>query len=249
METHPPHLHHPPKKKLSHHFYEFFMLFLAVFCGFLAENKREHYVEHKREKEYIFSLISDLKKDTAALRQTIRSNYQIQKNYDSLWTILKKPVEAQKGNLLYYYFIPTTYYESFHASKGTIKQLNSGALRLIKNHPAVDSITSYYNSVESAEGQFNTYMRYFDQYHEDAFRIFDYGQIDTFFYSRSKLLSSSVNLTLLTKDPVPIHILFNKLYALSFIVGSYIDQLEGIERQSTATLIFLQKEYHLEENE
>ena len=28
------------------------MLFLAVFCGFLAENFREHLVERRQEKEY-----------------------------------------------------------------------------------------------------------------------------------------------------------------------------------------------------
>ena len=40
------------------------MLFLAVFAGFLAENQREHYVEHQREKQYIRSMIEDLQTDT-----------------------------------------------------------------------------------------------------------------------------------------------------------------------------------------
>src|SRR5882724_522556 len=48
METHAHHLHHAPGKKIWHYFYEFLMLFLAVFSGFLAENWREHYVEHER---------------------------------------------------------------------------------------------------------------------------------------------------------------------------------------------------------
>ena len=39
------------------------MLFLAVFCGFMAENFREHQIEHKREKEYITSLIKDVELD------------------------------------------------------------------------------------------------------------------------------------------------------------------------------------------
>ena len=43
------------------------MLFLAVFCGFLAENEREHMVEHQREKQYMQSLVSDLAADTAVL--------------------------------------------------------------------------------------------------------------------------------------------------------------------------------------
>ena len=33
---------HTEKKKFTHYLWEFLMLFLAVFCGFLAENFREH---------------------------------------------------------------------------------------------------------------------------------------------------------------------------------------------------------------
>ena len=53
MEVHH-HAHHGHEKKTwKHYFWEFFMLFLAVVCGFLAELQLEHYIEHKREKEYI----------------------------------------------------------------------------------------------------------------------------------------------------------------------------------------------------
>ena len=37
---------HTARKKWTHYFWEFIMLFLAVFCGFLAENQREHIIEH-----------------------------------------------------------------------------------------------------------------------------------------------------------------------------------------------------------
>ncbi|TAL42914.1 MAG: hypothetical protein EPN92_10980, partial [Chitinophagaceae bacterium] len=56
---------HTERKKWTHYLWEFLMLFLAVFCGFLAENWREHIVEHKREKQYIFSMIKELEADTA----------------------------------------------------------------------------------------------------------------------------------------------------------------------------------------
>ena len=38
METHAQELHKAPGRGWKHYFFEFFMLFLAVFCGFLAEN-------------------------------------------------------------------------------------------------------------------------------------------------------------------------------------------------------------------
>ena len=40
---------HTAGKKWTHYFWDFLMLFLAVFCGFLAENIREHSVEKHRE--------------------------------------------------------------------------------------------------------------------------------------------------------------------------------------------------------
>ena len=63
---------HTARKKWTHYFWEFLMLFLAVFAGFLAENQREHLVEHKREKEYMQSLIEDLQTDTANLSREVR---------------------------------------------------------------------------------------------------------------------------------------------------------------------------------
>src|SRR5215216_2649885 len=65
MEAH--HHTHTERKRWQHYFFEFFMLFLAVFAGFLAENWREHYIEHTRAKVFAGSLYNDLKMDTAQL--------------------------------------------------------------------------------------------------------------------------------------------------------------------------------------
>ena len=42
---------HSPRKKWTHYFWEFLMLFLAVFCGFLAEYQLEHKIEKDRIKK------------------------------------------------------------------------------------------------------------------------------------------------------------------------------------------------------
>ena len=47
------------------------MLFLAVFCGFLAEYQLEHKIEKESGKQYIQSVYEDLKEDTAMLANTI----------------------------------------------------------------------------------------------------------------------------------------------------------------------------------
>ena len=42
---------HTARKKWTHYFWEFLMLFLAVTLGFFVENQREHYIENQREKK------------------------------------------------------------------------------------------------------------------------------------------------------------------------------------------------------
>ena len=60
---------HTERKRFKHYLWEFFMLFLAVFCGFLAENQRENFVEHHKEKQYMVSLVEDLETDTVELKK------------------------------------------------------------------------------------------------------------------------------------------------------------------------------------
>src|ERR1017187_2295464 len=64
METHAHILNKAPGNGWKHYFFEFLMLFFAVFCGFLAENGREQLRDNRREKEYIYSIVQDLKSDT-----------------------------------------------------------------------------------------------------------------------------------------------------------------------------------------
>jgi hypothetical protein len=47
MEVH--HHSHSARKKWTYYIWEFLMLFLVVFCDFLAENFREHQVQKQRE--------------------------------------------------------------------------------------------------------------------------------------------------------------------------------------------------------
>ena len=42
---------HTPRKKWTHYFWEFLMLFLAVFAGFLAEYQLEHKIEKDRARQ------------------------------------------------------------------------------------------------------------------------------------------------------------------------------------------------------
>src|SRR4029079_7061608 len=97
MEVH----HHPhtARKKWSHYFWEFLMLFLAVFCGFLAENQREHIVEKKRAKEYARSLVHDLSNDTSQLSAFIKRVPFFVGKYDSFLMLHRNLKTATTGQL------------------------------------------------------------------------------------------------------------------------------------------------------
>jgi hypothetical protein len=65
MEVHHhPDLHHR-KKKFKEYLLEFFMIFLAVTMGFIAENVREGIGDREKERHYVESLVNNLKDDTA----------------------------------------------------------------------------------------------------------------------------------------------------------------------------------------
>lgn len=143
METHAHHLHKAPSHGWKHYFFEFFMLFLAVFCGFLAENQREHIVEHKRETQYIRSLVQDVKTDSLQIGQWLIQYRQLQKNCD---TILNNFSEALPfPDYWARNFIAILHgYPDFIYTDQTMQQLkNAGGFRLIRSTSAIDSINAY----------------------------------------------------------------------------------------------------------
>src|SRR5881396_2018878 len=93
---------HAERKKFIHYLWEFLMLFLAVFCGFLAENIREHQVEYKREKQYMFSMLEDLKADTATYSSYAKNNTEIYAIIDSLIPLMKSTERDAHVNEIYF---------------------------------------------------------------------------------------------------------------------------------------------------
>ncbi len=142
---------HSPRKKWTHYFWEFLMLFLAVFCGFLAENQREHMVEHQREKKYGESLLEDLKKDTSDLTHDIPFWDNYLKRIDTIRNEIKKPSSSRNQLLLYKGVIKMRLYDNFNYSDRTIEQLkNGGNFRLIRNKLIADSLIDYDAMIQSA---------------------------------------------------------------------------------------------------
>jgi len=143
---------HTPRKKWTHYIWEFLMLFFAVFCGFLAENQREHFIEHKRAKEYAEMMKDDLLKDTAQLSGLIRgieSLSQAQKNRERLWQmstdkITWADIETSKN--------PGVDITPFFWNDATYSQMkSSGNLRLFRDKELVRKIALYESMIKGFE--------------------------------------------------------------------------------------------------
>ena len=137
---------HTERKKIIHYLWEFLMLFLAVFCGFLAENKREHFVETHRAKEYAKSLLSDLRLDTGELRRGIGITSLTVSAIDSIVANSKKSTTKNTVPAAFYFYSKFISY-SFRIdwSRSTLDQLiQSGNLRYLRNKDLVSLINTYY---------------------------------------------------------------------------------------------------------
>ncbi len=142
MEVH--HHAHTARKKWTHYFWEFLMLFLAVFCGFIAENIREHKVEHQRAKLLAKNLYKEIYTDSIAIEQCL--NNRVRKESEcryfidyvkdsSLTTLSKRFFTAFSTAMIQIQYIV------FEPNDGIVNQLrNSGELRYFKSTELQDAI-------------------------------------------------------------------------------------------------------------
>ena len=125
------------------------MLFLAVFCGFLAEYQLEHKIERDREKKSIHTFIEDLKFDTAAISRNLLFRKTKGDQIDSLIDLLSEQKIKGYENELYYLGRMLVRTTRFQSNDRTVSQLKfSGSMRLIRNESAADSIISYQKLVD-----------------------------------------------------------------------------------------------------
>jgi hypothetical protein len=136
---------HTERKKWTHYFWEFLMLFLAVFCGFLAEYQLEHKIEKERGMKYVRSFYEDLKTDTASFTVVI-NEYEMKeaafmnrnKCFDSFSLQIKSTSSCLSDLVTHAERFP----DLINADQ-TLQQLkNAGGLRLLKDADA-DSILIY----------------------------------------------------------------------------------------------------------
>ena len=121
------------------------MLFLAVFCGFLAEYQLEHKIEKDREKQFMQTMIEDLKSDSAQLNRLIKSRKSRIRELDSLFHLISSDEYLTNGRKVYeLYEFPYWDILRFFPSDRTMQQLkNGGNLRLIRKKNVSNALIKY----------------------------------------------------------------------------------------------------------
>ena len=240
---------HTERKKWHHYFWEFLMLFLAVFAGFIAENWREHFLDHKKEKQYIRSMIADLKEDSSRYSATIIAVEKKVSGLDSLLEALNKPTLI--ATPLYYYMRKyVSGYNWVETSQRTITQLkNAGGMRLIHYQDASDSINDYDLSLNWIRIQEATIANYFDIARQMSWEIFDQysiSSLNTTIETAEKILQSGLPLQLITNDSKTIKKFSNAIGHWRGINKFYIGLLNDRKARAERLISFLQKKYSLQ---
>jgi hypothetical protein len=260
MEVH----HHPhtARKKWTHYLWEFLMLFLAVFCGFLAENQREHMIENRRVKESMKEVVENLKYDTVRCRLNAVTNVEIALGIDSLRNELKRCIAGQvNGNVLYYFtlrYMGNIGQAVFNTSAIT-ELKNSGSLRLIENKKIVAGMADYYERKVLAAKEFmptkeqlddlqktiNEFINllYLDDYIESFNNITPKEYSNT--YNYQDILEHKPALQLLNNDPKELEKLYTQISQFEMQLKKYSFWLYYDKAAAEKLIEEIQQEYHL----
>lgn len=242
MEVH--HHSHTERKKFKHYLFEFFMLFMAVFSGFLAEYYLEFRIERHREHEFIDSMVADLKEDTAHISSIYEFNKKQAFSLDTLvrllFTVTDHPDSAKRAYALYYNYALN--YNNVVFSDRTITQLkNSGGLRLIRNQAVSDSIMAYDAGVRNCQLQFEVVREGWTGQTNESYQLFDLSSIYT-----PDSLAGKTAFRFLTTDKKTYSVYANRLIIFSGLIKNYARVIRFQKAAAARLITYLKKEYHLE---
>lgn len=234
------------KKNWKSYLKEFFMLFLAVFCGFLAENYRESLSSQKIEKEYILSLVEDLKTDTANLSFYIAFRKEKSVLMDSLAEMMLSEQRNLFGNQMYFLARQVFNEQAFFYADGTIQQLkNAGNLRLIRKRNVVNALLAYEKKVKVLEGWDENDNRTKSTFREMGGKVFNSSELNKTMDSEMKFVMPTSNPQLITDDFAIINEIAFQIHYLSKMTKGNSLRGESLKSDAGRLLELIQAEYNL----
>jgi hypothetical protein len=249
MEVHH-HAHDPAaphhKKNWKSYFWEFLMLFLAVFCGFLAEYQLEQTIERHKEKDFIVSMIEDAKKDTAKIHESIRFNENRMANLDKLAMICFNYQGTQKERTQMYYAQRGSVFrpDFVYPTERTLYQLkNSGGMRLIRKKQSAASIIEYDNHGKALTTQQISYQEFLNEITQSSSRLMNFSILFDTKKPRETRFDSA---TLMKPDEERLMDMGNKSLMFKGVLSQYVIYLKEMEKGAIELMNTLRNDYHIE---
>jgi hypothetical protein len=241
--------HEHKKKTWLVYSFEFFMLFLAVFCGFQAEYLLEHKIERDKEREFIVSMVKELKIDSAQLANVSSDSTRYMKVDTLALRILggdRSLSSMKKIYDLYYNYAINVVKMQFN--KTTLTELkNAGNMRLIQNKNVVDSLNALAIKISDLEMQWDAYADLALNNYKFGSKVLDRSyMIEKGKWIEVKdFLENARSIDFLTNDKAILKEFGNMLKAQSSVLKEYFSMLRGYSEFSTTLTSYLIKEYRL----
>jgi hypothetical protein len=227
------------------------MLFFAVFCGFLAENLREHQVENTRERQYMQSFIYDLENDTLNLNIGFPLKEGRLMAIDSVYSFFESnPHPETIPGDVFRQMYRTIWDRHYRRNSTTIDQLrNAGGMRLIRKKNVADSIAAYDLQWQRAEYWREVYITRQEKAMNLLHQIFNAADLVSLY--RKQTTGSPVIPG--TSDNLKIRIYLTPLNEyLNFLNDQKITTrqdartYQALKRSAERLIDMIKKEYHLE---
>ena len=249
MEVH--HHTHSARKKWTHYFWEFLMLFLAVFCGFLAEYQLEHTIEKQREKQYMQTLIYDLQSDTALLNEGFDRKDGRVIAIDSIFLFFEINPDVEKiPGRVYRHMRRTLWDRTYRRNGTTMDQLkNAGGMRLIRKRIVRDTIAAYELLWQRAEFWREVYMHNQEKSQYLIAKVIVAKDLVAEY--RKNPLAGNLAANVIDSLTVQIDInelneYLNFLHDLKTMTKQDKGFYQGIEQKAEKLIELIKKEYHIE---
>jgi len=235
---------HTPRKKWTHYFWEFLMLFLAVTLGFFVENQREHYIEHQRAKRFAASLFEDLQADTAEIHMNHTYIENLFLATDSVLFELDKPGDLQNDSILQLSGTRRLLvFDLFDPQMGNYEQIkNSGALRYFSQN-LVKKLTFYESRKNRLVMQKQEYLDFINSVVTPfCIKMADAKFLDT---NTPNLSSESASVFITNPDKEILNQWQNMIFILRRKLEEHKTGIGRHEVMSREIMEDLRKEYHL----
>ena len=237
---------HTPRKKWTHYFWEFLMLFLAVFCGFLAEYQLEHKIERERGKQFIRSFYDDMKVNLTIFSRIIDFNNEKMIALNDMPFCYDTLLKNWKNTSCLIQLV--NYSRSFitaSTTEGTMDQLkNAGGYRLLKKEDR-DSIILYDKDIRNYKNAESTvFQQSQDMVRNNFSMLLDY-QAHKFLYNDS--VNTHIKTSLLfSANKEPLNKFFNDLLRYQQTINWQTDWIIWLKERTIELIEYFKTKYHFD---